>query len=254
MREDVVVSWIQERSLRATLLLAGLLLVLGFVLPASVPASLGGWWSLLKQTQPLFWSLALFVVVAWGSVAVKRLAGERLFEATADIGNLSWEQFETYLAEYFRRRGAKVTYRGGTSADGGVDLVLDGPGGRRLLQAKHWRSRRVAVQTVRELWGVVQHERADGAVMVTSGTYTADAHRFAAGKNYDLIDGARLRTLVAELKGLPMQATQADVVSVKCPSCREGTLERRMARRGQRAGSYFLGCSRFPDCRYTQNL
>ena len=37
--------------------------------------------------------------------------------------------------------------------------------------------------------------------MVTSGSYTRDALRFANGKRYDLIDGERLDRLVREVKG-----------------------------------------------------
>ncbi len=38
-----------------------------------------------------------------------------------------------------------------------------------------------------------------------------------------------------------------------CPKC-GGELKRRKAKRGHTAGSYFLGCSNFPRCRYTKNI
>jgi len=38
-----------------------------------------------------------------------------------------------------------------------------------------------------------------------------------------------------------------------CPKC-GGILKRREAKRGRSAGSYFLGCSNYPQCRYTKNI
>ncbi len=38
-----------------------------------------------------------------------------------------------------------------------------------------------------------------------------------------------------------------------CPKC-GGELKRREAKRGPTAGSTFLGCSNFPQCRYTKNI
>ena len=38
-----------------------------------------------------------------------------------------------------------------------------------------------------------------------------------------------------------------------CPKC-GGDLKKRQAERGKLAGSYFLGCSNFPKCRYTKKI
>ena len=38
-----------------------------------------------------------------------------------------------------------------------------------------------------------------------------------------------------------------------CPKC-GSELKKRQAKRGKSAGSYFLGCSNFPKCRYTKNM
>lgn len=56
-------------------------------------------------------------------------------------------------------------------------------------------------------------------------------------------------------------STKEHVVNLKarysndsiCPKC-GGELKRREAKRGRAAGSYFLGCSNFPQCRYTKNI
>ena len=50
----------------------------------------------------------------------------------------------------------------GGGADGGVDLVLSKTGERILVQCKNWKSSKVGVSTVRELFGVVTAEGASG--------------------------------------------------------------------------------------------
>jgi restriction system protein len=196
---DELVDWIGRLSMRAVAILAAGLVLLGFVVPFVVPDG-QGWISVLRQTAPLFWGLALFVVAVVVFGRIRAWGDREVFESGATLEQLTWQQFESFLAEYFRRRGAKTTYRGGGTADGGVDLVIEDALGRRLVQAKHWKRRSVGVDTVRALWGVVQHERADGAVMVTSGNYTREALRFADGKRYELIDGDRLGRLIREVK------------------------------------------------------
>lgn len=244
-------------SFSSGLILTGVLLVIGFVASLVPPGA--GWWALLPQTKVVFWALAFFAFVAVSVGAIRRWSDGRLFGSDVAIEDLSWEQFEGYLAAYYRSRGVKVTYRGGGAADGGVDLVLDDGNGRRILQAKHWKVRSVGVVPLRALWGVREDERATGAVFVTSGYFTPDAREFARGKALELIDGPVLRKLVREAKGLAREEAPAAVPAAapvraeRCPRCGEGDLVERVARRGQFAGSTFLGCSRYPQCTYTRS-
>jgi hypothetical protein len=243
-------------SFTGGLILTGVLLLVGFVVSLVPPGA--GWSALVPQTKTLFWALAFFVFVAVSIGALRRWWDGRLFGSDVAIEDLTWEQFEGYLAAYYRSRGVKVTYRGGGTADGGVDLVLDDATGRRILQAKHWKVRSVGVVQLRALWGVREDERASGAVFVTSGYYTADARAFAAGKALELIDGPALKKLVREAKGIVEEKAQAAVPTAparaeRCPRCGEGDLVERVARRGQFAGSTFLGCSRYPQCTYTRS-
>ncbi len=202
MTGDELFNWIQRWSLRLVVIVASGLAILGLVVPRVVPTNLG-WWSLLGQTRPLFWALAIFVLSVAAFGAIRRQQDDDLFASGTAHDAMTWQQFEGYLAAYYRKRGAKVTYRGGNAADGGVDLVIEDASGRRLLQAKHWKTHTVGVGPVRELWGVVASERAEGAIFVMSGVYTREALRFADGKHYELIDGERLQRLVAEAKKAP---------------------------------------------------
>ena len=79
----------------------------------------------------------------------RRLRRQR---ALADLGALTWQQFEEVIADAFRRHGYRVREVGGRGrADGGVDMLLTRGGETTVVQAKHWRSQRVGVQPVREL-------------------------------------------------------------------------------------------------------
>lgn len=241
---------------RAGIFVSIVLAATGWVIPILVPRdglSLSG--SLALIASYLAWGLAFLILVSTLVGAARRRFDRARFDSTVSLDDLSWAQFEGYLAEYFRRRGSSVTYRGGSSADGGVDLVLEDASGRRIVQAKHWKARRVGVVELRSLWGVREDENARGAVLVTSGDFTPDARAFAQGKELELINGRELRDLIAEVTGgegkaVPVAAT----VTETCPKCGRGTLQRRLARRGANAGGYFFGCSRFPECGYTRDL
>ena len=141
-------------------------------------------------------------------------------------------------------------------ADGGVDLSLTYPGGERLIvQCKHWKNRHVGVKPVRELWGVLDDEKADGAIFVTSGAFSADALAFARGKRLELIDGPKLRGMMAEMKRTPAATSVAGVAlspsAPLCPRC-EAPMVLRTARRGANAGEQFWGCSTYPKCQATR--
>jgi restriction system protein len=262
---DDVVETFEQLPARVGIAVALVLVVIGWLLPIVVsgPGYAG---PLAQSAKVVVWMFAAAVVVGTAVGAGRRVFDRRRFDSTERIEDLTWRQFEGYLAEYFRRRGSQVTYRGGAAADGGVDLVLDDASGRRIVQAKHWRVRRVGVVPLRALWGVLDDERAQGAVAVTSGTFTPDAVRFAEGKRLELIAGDELRRLVAEVRstgvmprpaatvGAPIGPMTATTVSESCPQCGRGVVERKLARKGRNAGSYFLSCNRFPECRYARDM
>ncbi|MDZ5605183.1 restriction endonuclease [Pseudomonas sp. RP23018S] len=109
----------------------------------------------------------------------------------ASIRQLTWHDFEVMTGEALRRQGYQVaeTKKG---PDGGVDLILHKKGELFLVQCKQWRSVRVGVKVVRELYGVMTARGAVGGFVVTSGGFTAEAERFAKGTNVALVDGAEL--------------------------------------------------------------
>src|SRR5665213_1359666 len=155
-------------------------------------------------------------------------------------------------------QGFDVIEKGGSQADGGVDLVLRKGHETFLVQCKHWKAMAAGVSIVRELYGVMAAKGAAGGFVVTSGRFTNDAVAFAKGRNIELIDGValakmlRLAACATDLETRPkscepMQAPD-NATPPECPAC-GAPMIRRTARQGSHAGSQFFGCSRFPACR-----
>jgi restriction endonuclease Mrr len=88
---------------------------------------------------------------------------------------------EMLVGEAFRLKGYRIEELGGRGADGGIDLVLRKSGKKFLVQCKQWRSYKVGVGVIREHFGVMTAEKADGGFVVTSGRFTAEARVFAKG-------------------------------------------------------------------------
>jgi restriction system protein len=169
------------------------------------------------------------------------------------LEKISWLEFEHIVGEYFRRKGYAVEETGGGGADGGVDLVVSLGKDRYFVQCKQWKSRQVGVATVRELYGVMAAEGAAGGFVVTSGAFTEEAQRFAAGREIKVIAGEQL---LAEMrrKSLNKSAQEKPTSSTTTPACPQcgAAMVLRAARKGANAGSSFWGCPQYPKCRGTR--
>lgn len=168
------------------------------------------------------------------------------------LEQMSWREFEQLVGEYFRRKGFSVTETGGGGADGGVDLVITREKDRYFVQCKQWKARQVGVAPVRELFGVMAANGAVGGYVVTSGVFTAEAKRFAEGREIELIAGDQLAQLIQEqAPNVAERAVAPASQAPLCPKCAEHMVLR-TARKGSNTGSDFWGCSRFPNCRGTR--
>ena len=176
------------------------------------------------------------------------------------LNKLSWQDFERQVAEVYRQHGYQVQEVGGGGADGGVDLRLQRDGTTAIVQCKRWKTYKVGVKLVRELFGVMTAEKADRAMFITSGVYTDEALRFAEGKPLELVDGAQLAEMLRRFQSslrpasalstmpasTPSQPSPSAIAPAppKCPHCSSDMVLRR-ARTGQHAGREFWGCSTF---------
>ena len=185
-------------------------------------------------------------------------------QSTHALDGMSWREFEMLVGEAFRLQGYRVTETGGGGADGGIDLVLSKGAEKFLVQCKQWKAYKVGVDVVRELYGVMAAKGATGGFVVTSGRFTDDASKFAAGRNVRLIDGPKLFALIKQAKQSTKMADQQigstprtvelkAAIELSCPQC-GSTMVKRVARKGGNAGSEFWGCSTFPSCRGVRQL
>lgn len=254
------------------LLAGGVYVLLRFVWPALF-SSEDITQSVLRGIGPAIalWAALAFLIV-WVVAEARKWSRRRLLDTQTgldSIRTLSWREFEHLVGEAYRRRGYLVEETGTGSGDGGIDLILNGHGEMVLVQCKQWQSHRVGVKPVRELYGVLVSEKADRAVLVTCGAFTADAREFARGKPIELVAADELVALVCgvQLAASPSIQPAAEVpvparsggaaagaprsASTKtCPEC-GSAMTLRTAKRGSNAGSRFWGCTSYPSCRAT---
>jgi restriction system protein len=165
---------------------------------------------------------------------------------------LEWKRFELLCAKYYEVVGFQSeTLRCG--ADGGIDVKLfkiDPTKPIAIVQCKAWNKYSVGVKEVRELLGVMAHEKVGRGIFITTSTYTNDALTFGGANPLQLLDG---QGFVRKIQDLPQDqqdtlrqfAFEGDYQTPTCASC--GI---KMTRRESKRGP-FWGCVHYPRCKST---
>lgn len=218
-----------------------------------------------RGTSPFGMLAWLALAACWFAALVSFLGARRkrrLLETRTDLDSLAttgWRDFERLVGEAFRRQGYAVEETGLGGADGGIDLILRRDGRRTLVQCKQWRRDRVAVNVVREMYGLLAHHQADKVIIAAWGGFTPDAASFASGKPIELIDGEALLAMIRSVQTNPTGfATMAPHIesaspaptneAPMCPKCSAGMVRRT----NRRNGKAFWGCSSYPQCNGTR--
>ena len=194
----------------------GLRFVVPLFIPAGPPTSsnfvtkgfLGG----LSAGAPL---VAIVLLLSAPLAAIRQWQQSRLLdkqEGLTSVRSLSWPLFETLVGEAYRRQGYSVSRPSGNGLDGGVDLVLVKDGNTLLVLYKQWHVWEVGAKVIRELYDVMTGKKTDGAIVITSGTFTQEAGAFAEGKPIHLVGGEQLATLIRSVQGVPKSAPVAAAV------------------------------------------
>jgi len=240
--------------------------VLQFIIPAIQFANplLTGIPKLGSMFAP--WVALLLLIPApvslFNSIRKKRLLDKQ--KDIESIRSLSWKQFEELVGEAYRRQGYSVLENEGAGPDGGVDLWLRRDGNRYLVQCKQWKTLKVGVKVVREMYGLVTAHQAAGAIIITSGLFTQEAKTFAKDNPLDLVEGQQLVAMIDSVKNNPASTTERVVSTAEparnevqaapaCPVC-SATMMLRTAKKGSAAGQQFWGCSNYPRCRGIRNF
>jgi len=168
---------------------------------------------------------------------------------------IEWRRFEAVVEVLFQQAGMETRSQS-HGADGGVDIWLysaQQPGTAvGLVQCKHWFSKPVGVEKIRELRGVMAARNVGRGIFATTSTFSADAAQFGRENGIDLLDVDRLLALIAKRKPEQQQALldvalEGDYWRPTCVNCGIKMVER-TPRKG---GDAFWGCAKFPDCRST---
>ena len=199
--------------------------------------------------------IAFFLLIPAPISAINTLRKKKLLDQQTSIHSvraLGWREFEELVAEAYRRKGFTVIENHKAGADGGVDIRLKRDGQTHLVQCKQWKTQKVGVSVIREMYGVMTAEGASSVIVITSGMFTQEAQNFADGKPVDLVDGSQLESLIGQVqsssKPIPVITSSNHA---HCPRC-SSKLILRTAKKGVNAGNQFYGCSSFPKCRHTE--
>jgi restriction system protein len=171
---------------------------------------------------------------------------------------IEWRRFEALVEALFRQMGVEAKSQP-HGADGGVDIWLyagqkpEAPLG--LVQCKHWTSRPVGVDKIRELRGVMAAQKVGRGIFATTSTFTAEATRFGRENGIDLLDADRLLAMIAkrapdQQRALLEVALEGDYWRPSCASCGAKMVERTP----EQGGDAFWGCSNFPRCSNTLKM
>jgi restriction system protein len=179
--------------------------------------------------------------------------------STEPLREINWIEFESYVGEFFKSQGYNVKQALSSAPDGGIDIELTKDGELSLVQCKHWKTRKVGVQVLREMYGVMLDNQATRMIIVTSGDFTKEAIQFGIDKRFWLVNGGELVNMIEsgryELNNNEIKPKPKTKLLTRhtCPNC-QSELVLRTAKRGININKQFYGCSSFPKCRYTSRI
>jgi len=135
-----------------------------------------------------------------GQISGKR--AQLLSAAAADdllaISGMSSKDVARFAVQAYQRQGYQWVEAGGSAAQSDAGILLTKATQRLLLQCKYWNTRKIAEMPVRELYGMMAEHDANAGMLITSGSFTLEASRFAGYGRIQLIDGPRLLALLHE--------------------------------------------------------
>ncbi|WML46690.1 restriction endonuclease [Neobacillus sp. PS3-34] len=211
---------------------------------------LGSYWFTRSIYQTgIIMGIALILIIAI-AIYKKNKRNERLRNSgISEIDAMDGIQFEHYLKELYKSKGyaAEVT---SASGDYGGDLLLSKEGRKVVVQAKRY-SKDVGIKAVQEVVGAKAYYSADEAWVVSNSYFTKAAKELAKKSNVVLVDRDELiESILGSNPGMKRESSSVTVsgnavtVCSKCGS----PMVLKTGKRGK-----FLGCSNFPNCRFTQD-
>lgn len=168
------------------------------------------------------------------------------------IREIEWKRFEDLCQKFYETKGIRCETTP-LGPDGGIDIrIYQDESGKAtsIVQCKAWGARYVGVQPIRELLGVMTHEKIEKAFFMTSGRFSDDAKDVAKSNRITLIDGQMLLMMLQRLptagkNELLNFATEGDYTTPTCPGCGK----KMKSVPGKAGRPDFWGCPDYPKCR-----
>ena len=171
---------------------------------------------------------------------------------------IEWRRFEALVEALFQQAGFETKAQS-HGADEGIDIWLysrshpEAP--VSIVQCKHWSGKRVGVDKIRELRGVMAAKNIKRGQFATTSTFTSDAVTFARDNGINLLDvdgllgliGMRTAEQQASLLAVAMEGEYWRPTCVNCGVKMED-------RRPRNGGSAFWGCRNYPRCKTTMPM
>jgi restriction system protein len=161
------------------------------------------WPSVLSPWQWGAVALVAFALVRWLARSVRRSppADSILSELSpAALRRLRSPDVVRGVSRAFQARGYQVVEPGetGARAEGLLDIELRKERQTWLVSCSHWKSARIDAPEVGVFCAVLKARRAEGGFMVSTGRFSQAAQGEARAVNLTLIDGTRLKALLAD--------------------------------------------------------
>lgn len=161
---------------------------------------------------------------------------------------IEWRRFEAVVEALFVQAGFETKTQS-HGADQGIDIWLysnNAPGEPvALVQCKHW-IKRVGVDKIRELLGVMTAHNVKRGQFATTSSFTEDAVEFARANAINLLDVETLLGLIArrtpdQQQELLAVALEGDYWRPTCVNCGQKMVERQR----KSDGVWFWACSKY---------
>jgi restriction system protein len=166
---------------------------------------------------------------------------------------IEWRRFEALVEALFAQAGFETKSQS-HGADEGIDIWLysrHNPGTPvSVVQCKHWQGKRVGVDKVRELRGVMAAKGVSRGQFATTSSFTDEATAFAKENGVNLLDVKALLDLIAkrseeQQRALLTVALEGDYWRPTCVNCGIKMVERNP----RKGGTAFWGCESYPKCK-----
>ncbi len=206
--------------------------------------------------------LGVLVFLAYVSAVVLAWKGRfiiRTILSVEMIQGLNWKDFERLIAAILRADGYTIEVRGGEKPDGGIDMIAEKGGKRYIVQCKSYWKQDIEVSLIRELYGVVCAEKADGGMFFTCTGFTAPARQFAENLPLQLFSAEEIYEKIRKIQEARAEETSSPEAAERffesivqkvaetsenqiprCPICHSS-----MIFRATSVGGGFWGCSNY---------